>query len=324
MQTFAPPAAPHLRLSRIGLGCWTVSGRWWGPDQDDARAIRTIHAALDAGITWVDTAPLYGDGHGDALVKRALSGRPDVIVATKVGVRRTGEHARSALDAAHLRADTEASLRRLGRGVIDLLQVHWPCEEGTPLSETVGALQGLQSAGLIRAWGLCNYDQQGIVEATALGPVATLQAPFSLLRREAEAALLPAAAAAHPPVAVLAYETLARGLLSGRWRAPPRFSGDDLRQRDPRYQGAPFWAARDLLDDLERVSAKVGCPLPALAVGWALQRPGVSGVIVGARSPAQITEVAEAAPLLGHPKLWRVVEAIAAAHGGPPRPTALV
>ena len=320
MQTVALPAEPSLRLSRVGLGCWTLSGRYWGPDQDDARAIRTIHAALEAGINWVDTAPLYGDGHGDALVKQALAGRSGVIVATKVGVRRDGPHAHSDLRAEHLRADAEDSLRRLGRETLDLLQVHWPCERGTPLDETVGALEGLRDRGLIRAWGLCNYDAAGVLAASAVGRPATLQTPLSLLRREAEATLLPAAAGLEPPPAVLAYETLARGILSGRWQRPPELGGDDLRQRDPRYRGAPFWAARDLLDELAQVAAKVGATVPALSVGWALQRPGVSAVIVGARSPAQITETAAAVQLLGRPRLWRVVDAIAAAHGGPPRP----
>ena len=314
------PASAPLPLSPVGLGCWTLSGKWWGPDRDDARAIRTIHAALDAGVNWVDTAPLYGDGQGDALVRRALSGRPDVIVATKVGVAQDGAHARSDLRPEHVIADAEASLRRLDRAVIDLLQVHWPCEGGTPIADTIGALEGLKARGLIRAWGLCNYDEQGFLAALRAGRPATLQTPLSLLRREGEARLIPAAAAAAPAVAVLAYETLARGILSGRWARPPAFLGDDLRGRDPRYRGAAFWAARDLLDALQRVADHIGAPLPTLAVAWALRRPGVSAVIVGARSPEQIVQTAAAAQLMGRPALWRLVDKVAAQHAGPPRP----
>ena len=139
MQTVAVPNST-LRLSRVGLGCWTLGREYWGDDHDDDRAVRTIHAALAAGINWVDTAPLYGRGHADALVRRALHGRPEVAVATKVGVRWTGTssgHAESDLSPGHIRADCEASLERLGRDRIDLLQVHWPDQQERALEPTI-------------------------------------------------------------------------------------------------------------------------------------------------------------------------------------------
>lgn len=304
-----------LQLSLIGLGCWTLSGRWWGPDQDDARAIRVIHEAIDHGVNWVDTAPLYGHGHGDALVRSALADRPGVHIATKVGVRIDGEHAHSALDATFIVADAEASLRRLGRDVIDVLAVHWPCEAGTPLAETVGALEGLRARGLIRAWGLCNYSLPEVALAAQLGPVASLQAPLSMVRREAEATLLPGLTALSPPVPLVAYETLARGLLSGRFARPPRFSGDDLRQRDPRFSGPRFWATRDLLDGISAVAAKIDVPVPALAVGWALRRPGVGAALVGARQPGQLPAALRALELLDRQRLWSVVDRLVDAAG---------
>lgn len=309
-----------LELSVIGFGCWTIGGTWWGPDRDDDRAVRAIHAALDAGINWLDTAPLYGHGHADAVVARALRGRPDVVVATKVGVRWDGPHAESDLSADHIVADCEASLRRLGRDRIDLLQVHWPCDRGTALADSLGALTRLQERGLVRAIGLCNYDAASLDAARALAPVVSLQTPLSLLRREFEgplqAACRRAAGATQAPVGVLAYEALCRGLLTGKYRQQPTFASDDQRSWDERFVGHRFAHARALVDDLRQVAARVGCTVPALALGWALSRPGVSAVLAGIRTPAQATDNATAASLLGRRKLWSVVDRVAALHGG--------
>lgn len=321
MDTFCPPGT-ELRLSRVGLGCWTLGREYWGDDHDDDRAVRTIHAALACGITWLDTAPLYGRGHADALVRRALVGRPEVIVATKVGVRWEGTasgHAESELSAEHIVADCEASLRRLGRDRIDLLQVHWPDQHGTPLPETIAALESLRQRGLVRAWGLCNYGAAALTEARAHASVATLQTPLSLLRREYEGTLQQAVlthdSRGHN-TAVLAYETLVRGLLTGTYRSLPRFADTDQRSWDERFSGRRFAHARALVDDLRRVAEKVGATVPQLAVGWVLSRPGVGAALVGARRPEQIEDTAQAATWASRRKLWRVVDRIAALHGG--------
>lgn len=311
MQTALLPGT-DLTLSRVGLGCWTLSRLWWGEDHDDARAVRTIRAAEDAGINWVDTAPLYGHGHADRLVREALRDRPEVLVATKVGVRWDGEHATSDLSPAHVRADAEASLLRLGRDRLDLLQVHWPCEQGTPLEDTLGALVRLQEEGKVRAIGLCNYDAATLTRARALAPIASLQTPLSLLRREYEQELMGAVAGC----GVLAYETLCRGLLTGRFPLPPSFPDSDLRSRDERFQGPRFAHAASLVADLSRVARKAGLSMPALAVGWVLQRPGVTAAIVGARTPDQIEQTALAAELSRKRKLWALVDRVAALHGG--------
>ena len=307
-------ARTDLHLSAIGLGCWTLGGTWWGPDQDDVRAVATIRAAVDAGVNWVDTAPLYGNGLADRLVAIALADRPDVLVCTKVGVRTDGPHATSDLTAAHVVADCEASLRRLGRDRIDLLQVHWPCERGTPLAETLEALDRLQERGDIRAYGLCNYGPDSLREAARTSRVVSLQTPLSLLRREFEGALQGAAADAG--LGVLAYEALCRGLLTGKHRRPPRFSADDQRSWDPRFSGVRFAHARGLTDDLGRVAEKVGVPVAALSLGWVARKPGVTAVLAGARTPRQAVENAQAAALLGKKTLWSVVDRVAALHGG--------
>lgn len=307
-------ACTDLHVSAIGLGCWTLGGTFWGPDQDDTRALATIRAAVDAGVNWVDTAPLYGEGLADRLVAAALKDRPDVLVFTKVGVRTDGAHAISDLSAAHVVSDCEASLRRLGRDRIDLLQVHWPCERGTPLSETLSALDRLQERGDIRAYGLCNHGPDALTQAAETSRVVSLQTPLSLLRREFEGPLQQAAEQAG--VAVLAYEALCRGLLSGKYSRPPRFAADDQRSWDPRFSGVRFAHARGLTRDLARVAEKVGVPVAALALGWAAQRPGVTAVVAGARTPEQAVENARAAELLRKRRLWAVVEGIASLHGG--------
>ena len=317
-------ALPHcdLRLSRIGLGCWTLGREFWGDDHDDDRAVRTVHAALAAGVTWVDTAPLYGRGHADTVVRRALAGRPEVAVATKVGVQwrdTASGHAESLLTPAHIVADCTASLERLGRDRIDLLQVHWPDQHDTALEDSVAALEGLKAAGHIRAWGLCNYDATGLAQARALGRVSSLQTPYSLLRRELEGALGTEAQrvdASGTQVPVLAYETLVRGLLSGRFRTLPRFPDTDQRSWDERFAGRRFAHARALVTDLERVADKVGVTTAALAVGWVLSRPQVGGVIVGARRPEQIEQTVAAAALAPRRRLWSVVDRVASVHGG--------
>ncbi|HCH65828.1 MAG: general stress protein [Deltaproteobacteria bacterium] len=311
-----------LRLTRIGLGCWTLGREYWGDDHDDRRAVKTIHAALAAGINWVDTAPLYGRGHADALVRQALEGRPEVAVATKVGVRWEGTrsgHAESDLSPEHIRADCEASLRRLGRDRIDLLQVHWPDQGGRRLEDSIAMLQALKDQGLIRAWGLCNYTSDAVQRARAVGLLSTLQTPYSLLRREFESALageVERPDAQGETVSVLAYETLVRGLLTGRYQSMPRFPTSDQRARDERFQGRRFVHARRLVWDLERVAQKVRVSVPALAVGWVLSRSGVAAAVVGARTPQQIEQTAGAARLAGRAKIWAVVSRLAAIHGG--------
>lgn len=301
-----PLPGTDLEVSAIGLGCWALGGEHWGDDVDDARSAAAVHAALDVGITLFDTAPLYGWGHADEVLVAALgSRRHDVVIATKVGAGRGPDgHARSDLRPAHLEQDAEASLQRLALDHIDLLQVHWPCDLGTPLADTVGALEELKRRGLIRHWGLCNYG----VEDLGVSP-ATLQTPYSMLRREAEAELLPACRAAG--IGVLAYEPLCRGLLTGKFRSPPSFPDSDLRSRDDRFTGARFLRAASFVATLERAAVKLGVPTAALALAWAARQPGVSAVLAGARSPEQVRGNAQAAELLGRRVRWDVIDRVA-------------
>jgi len=299
----------------IGFGCWTIGGQWWGTVRDE-ESVAAVREAVTRGVNWFDTAPLYGNGHADEVLVRALGSKlADVTIATKVGVRIDGEHAESDLTPAHVIADTEASLTRLGVERIDLLQVHWPCDRGTPLEDTLGALVQLQEAGKIKHFGLCNYAPEALRRARELSPMVSLQTPYSLLRREFEQGLRQVVGG-EPPLGVLAYEPLCRGLLTGKFKAPPSFPETDLRARDERFQGARFRHARALVDDLERVAAKVGVTPAALAIGWVASRPGVTAAIAGARSPEQVRQNVRAAALMGRPQIWRVVSGVAAIHGG--------
>jgi len=314
-----PVPGTDLSLSVVGLGCWAIGGKWWGEDIRDEDSAHTIHAALDAGINWFDTAPLYGYGHADEVLRDALSTRQEeIVVATKVGVRWTAatDHAESYLAPEYIVEDTEASLRRLGLECIDLLQVHWPCEHQTPLEATLDALEGLRERGKIRWYGLCNYGSEEILQARKRPGMAVLQTPFSMLRRELEGDLRDSCTQGPEPIGILAYEPLCRGLLTGKFTSQPRFPDTDLRAWDDRFQGARFQHALGLVGDLQQVADKVGVPLAALAAGWVLQQEGLTCAIVGAKRPSQIQDNALAATLLGREKLWSVVDRILAMHGG--------
>lgn len=297
----------ELELSVIGFGCWTIGGAPWGA-ANDADSVAAIHAALERGVNWFDTAPLYGHGHADEVLGRALRGR-EALIASKVGVRfdPVRDKTESDLSAEHVRADCEASLRRLGVESLDLLQVHWPCDRGTALDETLGALERLREEGKIREWGLCNYNDAGLGAALERGPVATLQTPYSMVRREFESSLCERCARAG--VAVLAYETLCRGLLTDKYQTLPRFRESDLRSHDPRFWGAHFLRNQHLARQLGRLAIRLGTTPEALAIGWTLRKPPVAAAIVGIRNVAQLERNVEAARWLQRSELWERIDA---------------
>ena len=317
-----------LSLSVIGMGCWPLGGEYWGPTNPVAHRA-AVRAALDAGINWFDTAPLYGHGHADDVLKEALGEQiHDVILATKVGARLDGlgpaghdGHAHSDLRPEHIVADCEASLRRL-REPLDLLQIHWPCEFGSALEDSVAALEKLREDGKIRYWGVCNYGAEDVGRLRQMGRVSSLQTPYSLLRREFQSGLQQAvqATAALPAVGVLAYEALVRGLLTNKFKHGCHFGDDDQRKRDDRFQGHLFQFGRMLAADLASVGQKVNAPASAIALGWVASQPGITAVIAGCRTPEQVRANVRAAELLNRPKLWDVVHRVSAHRGRPPRP----
>lgn len=304
-----------LDLSVVGMGCWAIGGEWWGDDVRDDVSEAAIGRALDHGINWFDTAPLYGHGHADEVLVKALGSRKrDVVIASKVGVRwdNEGRHAHSDLTPAWIRADLEANLKRLGVETVDLLQIHWPCELGTPLQESIGALESLRKEGKFRYLGVCNYKAAGLRDAAQHGHIDSLQTPYSMLRREFEAELQPLVLdfPQGRQLGVLAYEPLCRGLLTGKYKATQKFPDSDLRSRDERWQGPRFLKALTLVSRLELIARRRGVPVAALALAWVLRQAGLTAVIAGAKTPQQIDEHVQAVGLLDQEALWPQVDGV--------------
>ena len=291
--------ASGLKTSRVGLGTWAIGGWMWG-GTDERESIATIRAAIERGVTLIDTAPVYGFGRSEEIVGRALVGlRDKVQIATKVGLAwQDGKVFRDSRPG-RIRQEVEDSLRRLRTDFIDLYQVHWPDLE-TPIADTAGALKDLRREGKIRAIGVSNFSPAQMDAFRAKARLDAIQPPYNLFEREIEADVLPYAKDAG--LAVLAYGALCRGLLAGRITAQTVFTGDDLRKQDPKFQGERFrqyLAAAEALKTLAR--ERFGKSLPALAVRWILDQ-GPTIALWGARRPAQLDPVDEVAG-------WRIDEA---------------
>jgi len=307
-----------LQLSVIGFGCWAIGRTYWGDDVDDDVSREAVRTALDCGINWFDTAPLYGEGHADKVLISALGAdRNDAIIATKVGVRLggEGEHAHSDLTPEWVSTDTDNSLRRLGLEQIDLLQVHWPCDGNTPLQDTLECLERLREQGKIRHYGLCNYEPADVEAAANFPGMVSLQTPYSLLRREFEGGLRQACEAVKP-IGVLAYEPLCRGLLTGKFKQLPTFPETDLRAWDERFQGHRFAHARGLVSDLEKIGQKLGLPTAAVALGWVIGQKGITAAIAGAKRPEQVRQNAMASRFVEQEKVLGIIDKVASIHGG--------
>ena len=281
-----------LKTSRIGLGTWAIGGWMWG-GTSEAESIATIRAAVDRGITLIDTAPAYGFGRSEELVGKALAEgglRDGVQIATKVGLNwRDGSVYRDSRPV-RIRTEIEDSLRRLRTDVIDLYQVHWPDLE-TPLAETARTLEDLRRAGKIRAIGVSNYSPAQLDTFRAIAKLDAVQSPYNLFEREIDADVLPYAR--HTRLAVLSYGALCRGLLSGRMTATTTFKGDDLRKVDPKFQSPRFQQYLAAVEELRRTAReRFGKSVLALALRWVLDQ-GPTIALWGARRPEQLEPLAE-------------------------------
>jgi aryl-alcohol dehydrogenase-like predicted oxidoreductase len=290
-ETLIPGTA--MLSSRVALGTWAIGGWMWG-GSDEADAVKTIRAALDLGITLIDTAPVYGFGRSEELVGRAIAehgGRERVLIATKAGLEwRDGQVFRNA-SARRIRAEIEDSLRRLRTTYVDIYQVHWP-DPLAPLEESAEALRRLFEQGTIRAIGVSNFSPEQMDAFSAVAPLHVVQPPYNLFERQIEKDVLPYAE--EHELAVLAYGALCRGLLSGRMRPDTGFDGDDLRQTDPKFQPphyAQYLSAVAALDQLAR--ERYGKSVLALAVRWILDQ-GPTIALWGARRPDQLARVEDA------------------------------
>ena len=286
-----------MDITRVGFGAWAIGGGDWAFSwgrQDDDESVAAIRHALAAGVNWIDTAPMYGLGHSEEVVARALADIPEgerPFVFTKCGLR-WDEHdrrqvARRVGKPASIREECEASLRRLGVERLDLLQMHWPAQDGTPIEEYWGTLVELRAAGKIRAAGLSNHSVAQLEAAEAVGHVDSLQPPFSAVNRGAGADVVPWCH--RHTTGVIVYSPMQSGLLTGAFSAErvAALDEDDWRRRSPDFTDR-LAANLALSDLLEPVARRHGVTRAAVAVAWTLAWPGVTGAIVGARRPDQV------------------------------------
>jgi aryl-alcohol dehydrogenase-like predicted oxidoreductase len=282
-----------LAPTRIGLGTWVMGGWMWGGVDDDA-AVATIHAALEQGVTLIDTAPVYGMGHAERLVGRALaeSGRrDDVVLSTKAGLDWEGESPFRDAGRRRLLQEIDDSRARLGVDVVDILHVHWP-DPLVAIEETADAMREILEAGKIRAVGVSNFSVEQIERFRAHCPLHVVQPPYNLFERGIEDELLPHVV--RNDMTTLTYGALCRGLLSGRIGHDRDFRGDDLRQNDPKFQEPRFSQYLDAVQRLDELAKeRFGKDLIHLALRWLLDRPGVGVALWGARRPDQLAPLAD-------------------------------
>jgi aryl-alcohol dehydrogenase-like predicted oxidoreductase len=279
-------------LSRLGLGAWAFGGVGWGP-QDDRDSIATIRHAIGAGVGWIDTAAVYGDGHAERIVGEALGGLPAEerpLLFTKAGVLvdpDTGKTYRD-LSPASVRAECEGSLKRLGVERLDLYQLHWPVDELELVDAAWNTLGELREEGKIRWAGVSNFDLGLIKRCARIRPLDAAQMPLSLLEDKIVDSELPWLA--EHGVATIVYSPLESGLLSGRFSLErlAALPEDDWRRRRPRFQSPQVDRALDLVEALRPLAAELDASIAELAIAWTTHFDGVAGAIVGARSPAQV------------------------------------
>lgn len=285
-------AGTSLMVSRVGLGTWAIGGWMWGGTEDD-ESVRTIQAAVDSGVTLIDTAPVYGFGRSEEVVGRALaeSGtRSRVIIATKVGLEwADGKVFRNASRDRIVR-EVADSLRRLRTDHIDIYQVHWP-DPLIPVEETAETMQRLLDQGIIRAIGVSNFSVEQIERFRRFAELHCVQPPYNLFEREIETELLPYCRNAG--LSTLTYGALCRGLLSGKLLENATFNTGDLRLSDPKFRApryAQYLSAVRRLDRFAR--ANYGKRVIHLAVRWLLDQ-GVTSALWGARHPRQLQPIAD-------------------------------
>ncbi|MBM3765615.1 MAG: aldo/keto reductase [Acidobacteria bacterium] len=288
-----------LRITPLGVGAWAMGGGgWafgWGP-QDDQDSVNAVHAALDAGWNWIDTAAVYGLGHAEEVVGRAVKGRSSKpYIFTKCArVWDENRQIGKRLKADSVKRECEASLRRLDVETIDLFQIHWP-EPDEDIEEGWSALAELKKEGKVRWIGVSNFSKSQLERVVPIAPITSLQPPYSIVSPEIEAEVLPYCGANN--IGTLVYSPMKSGLLSGsmtreRIAAMPQ---DDFRQRTPNFQEPLLTRNLALVELLRDIGARYGRTPGEVAIAWALRLPEVTAAIVGLRSPAQLNGVMGAA-----------------------------
>lgn len=303
--------ASGIKASVVALGTWAIGGWMWG-GTDEGDAIRAVHAAIDAGITMVDTAPAYGFGLSEEIVGKAIADRRDkVILATKCGLvwnctkgdcffHSDDKHPTDGpskyavhryLGAESVRDEIEGSLRRLQTDYLDLYLTHWQ-DPTTPVEDTMGCLMDLKREGKIRAIGACNASLDDLKAYTLAGALDADQEPFNMLDRQIEGTNL--AFCREREIAGLSYSSLAQGLLTGKIGPERRFAEGDQRNKSPRFSADGLGKVAAMLADFQPVADRHGISLAQLAIAWTVAQPGLTHALCGARNPQQAIENAAA------------------------------
>jgi aryl-alcohol dehydrogenase-like predicted oxidoreductase len=302
-----------LFITPVGFGAWAIGGGGWEfawGDQDDNDSIAAIHEALTAGINWIDTAAVYGLGHSEEVVGRALQGmnnRPYLFTKCSMVWNENREIGHS-LRAGSIRRECEASLRRLRVDAIDLYQIHWP-DPDSEIEEGWATMAALQKEGKVRYIGVSNFNVEQMKRAQAIAPITSLQPRYSLVHREIEAETLPFAA--QERIGVIAYSPMASGLLTGAM-TPERIAelpADDWRKHDADFQEPRLHHNLMLVRLLQAIARQHGRTAAEVSIAWVLRNPAVTGAIVGARRPGQVRGVVGAADFRLNPREIEEIEA---------------
>ena len=276
--------------SCIGFGCWPLGSHGWGK-VSSPEIIKAVHKAIDCGVNFFDTAPIYGLGHSEELLGKALgSKRKDVIIATKVGLTwKKGKTFQkfTASSPANISREIDESLKRLNTDYIDIYQIHWP-DPNTPLEDTLSAMEKLKNSGKIRYIGCCNFPLDLVKESLKCGQINTIQIRYNLIDREAETDLL--AFCKENGIGVLTHSSIAQGLLSGKYDEKSKFSSNDHRSRDKHFQGEAFLINLEVVEKVKFIARKLNKTPTQIALRWVLQNPCVATAIVGVKSVPQIEE----------------------------------
>ena len=293
-----PLGASRVLITKTGFGAWAIGGGGrafsWGP-QDDAVSLATMRDALELGVNWIDTAAVYGLGHSEEVVGRLLRERKPTerpMVFTKCGLiwdqNNPMAPPRRVLKPDSIQRECDASLRRLGVDHIDLYQFHWPDETGTPVEDSWNEMTRLIEVGKVRLGGVSNFDVPLLERCEAIRHVDSLQPPFSLIRRQAATREIPWCARHN--TGVICYSPMQSGLLTDTFSREQvaRFAEDDWRRRSPDFNEPNLSRNLALRDALRPIAQRHGATVSAVAVAWVLAWPGVTGAIVGGRSPQQV------------------------------------
>ena len=296
-----------VRVSPVIFGAWAIGGWMWGGN-DETESIQAIHAALDHGITTIDTAAIYGMGYSEELVGKAIQGRRDkVVIATKCGMRWDSDEGsapwpqkdnsgkdviiRKNARSQSIMYECEQSLKRLGVDVIDVYQIHWP-DVSTAVEESIRAMARLKEQGKVRVIGVCNYDVQWLSAAVKAGPVASLQPPYSLIQRNIEKEILPFCRQSN--IGVIVYSPMERGLLTGAVTPERQFSPGDHRATHKYFTAENRKRVIAALEKIKPICDAHRASYAQVVINWTISEPGITAALVGARNAKQSEHNAKA------------------------------